>query len=172
MLDHPGEPQDRRQRAPRSRRWPWLAGGLGALLAALWLGLSLADRDDLLAGQVLGDETLVLALDMAASEQMLHTRSGRLALLSTYRAMGGEMCRAFIRVRDENETLAIACRDTSGQWTVAFAAQGSADPQNPQDAMGHRKRIDAATAFLRDVLRASELIPEEEQALIDRGWVR
>ena len=142
------------------------------MLGGAWLALSLADRDDLLAGQVLQDEALLLALDTADSAQVLHTRSATLELLGSFVAQGGEPCRAFTRLRDATETLAIACRDDAGDWTVAFAAEGSAQTDDPGYRTASDERTAEADAFLRDVLRATALDPSEERALIERGWAR
>ena len=131
-----------------------------------------ADRDSLLAGQAVQDEALALALDTAESAQVLQTRGATLEMLGSFVAQGGEPCRAFTRLREATETLAIACRDAAGGWTVAFSAEGSAQTDDPGYRTASDERTAEADAYLREVLRATALEPGEERALIERGWAR
>lgn len=175
------DPRRRKRPAPWSDRLgDWLGGprprlAIASLLVVLggaWIALSLADRDELLAGQAVQNEALLLALDTADSAQVLQMRGATLEVLGSFVAQTGEPCRAFTRLRESTETLAIACRDEAGAWTVAFAAEGSARADDPGYRTASDERTAEADAFLREVLRATALDAAEERALIERGWAR
>ena len=126
----------------------------------------------LLAGQAVQNEALLLALDTADSAQVLQMRGATLEVLGSFVAQTGKPCRAFTRLRESTETLALACRDEAGAWTVAFAAEGSARTDDPGYRTASDERTAEADAFLREVLRATALDAAEERALIERGWAR
>lgn len=153
--------------------WPRTAlAGVLSLVAAGWLAVSLSTREDLLAGQDVRDEALALALDTAVSGEPLQTRDATLTLLGSFRAAGGEACRAFTRERETTETLAIACREDGAGWTIVFAAEGSGDDQAAGYRTASDERVAEADAFLQQSLRATALDADEERALIERGWRR
>lgn len=160
------------KRPMRLRHWkPVVAASLCLAVLGV-IVLSLVDRDGLLAGQVVEDASLRLALDTAESEQVLQVRGATVAVLGSFRARGEDLCRAFIRERDGVETLAIACIDTAGDWTVAFSAEGSAAVDTPGHQAASDERTAEAEAFLRDALQARPIDPDEERRLIERGWTR
>lgn len=171
---------DRLGLASGPRAWPALASlavlGLGVLIGWQLLAPTGDARWALREGAPVTDEALALALEVSPSGRVLRTAGGALEILASFEQAGGGHCREFNRSspRGTRDELGIACRNAQGDWQLELlvaeereASGGEARYQTASD-----QQHDRADAFLRDRVQGQPLNEAEEQALIERGWVR
>lgn len=147
--------------APRPanlNRRPWLAAAASAAVVAL--GLGWWQWTDAPAPGIGAAELAALESLPSGQVQPLED-GGELAMIASFRASDGRLCREYETARDEALRIVLACREGDG-WQERFAAtaqQGGAD-YRPASGEGS---MDAALAAIG---AADPLAPEEEAAML------
>jgi len=118
-----------------------------------------------------------LALDGATSSE----DAAALVLAGTFIASDGRPCREFEHVAGGQDGLptaaAVACRSADGVWSIEGAIHLAASQQTeatgiePASGLGGGVTEAAVLEAMVNMLGASAILtPEEERALLDRGW--
>ena len=123
------------------------------------------------AGELLRQPALTVALETAPSGRRLRAGGDQIELVASFAGADGRVCREFSARHPapiRQDEAGIACREPDGQWRVAFVQRA------PQQAGAYQAAGDtlheALDAYVSRHLPGGALSPEQEQALLLRGW--
>lgn len=123
------------------------------------------------AGELLRQPALAVALETAPSGRRLRVGGDQIELVASFAGADGRVCREFSASHPapiRQDEAGIACREPDGQWRVAFVQRA------PQQAGAYQTAGDAlheaVDAYVSRHLPGGALSPEQEQALLLRGW--
>jgi surface antigen len=159
---------------------PWMPTALAsaaALGVGLWLGLAQAPGGDetLAEHQPVADRALLVALESLPSGRVVEAAGRQIELLASFEHNDGRICREFNssqRNGDGVDHLGLACREPSGDWTLAVLSS----EERPADTEhgGYRTASDRQHQLLDGYRQqhnlGQALDPSREQALMQRGW--
>lgn len=161
---------------------PWMPTALAsaaALGVGLWLGLAQAPRGDetLAEHQPVNDRALLVALESLPSGRVVEAAGRQIELLASFEHHDGRICREFNssqRDGDGVDHLGLACREPSGDWTLAVlsseARPADAEHGGYRTASDHQHQI--LDGYRQQHTQGQALDPSREQALLERGWRR
>lgn len=140
-------------------RRPWLAAAASAAIVAIGLGWwEWAGAP----GPVQFGGAELAALDSLPSGQVQTLgEDGSLAMIASFRAADGTLCREYETTQDDDLRLVLACREAGG-WVARFAALSTDAGQDYRPASGEGS-IDAAIA---DLGATAPMTAEEEAAAL------
>ena len=161
---------------------PWMPTALAsaaALGVGLWLGLAQAPGGDetLAEHQPVNDRALLVALESLPSGRVVEAAGRQIELLASFEHHDGRICREFNssqRNGDGVDHLGLACREPSGDWTLAVLSSEArpADTEHGgyRTASDHQHQI--LDGYRQQHTQGQALDPTREQALLERGWRR
>lgn len=139
-------------------RRPWLAAAASAVIVALGLGwwewAGSPGPDGLSAPEL-------AALDSLPSGQVEDIAGGSLAMIASFRASDGGLCREYETSQGDSQRVVLACRKGDA-WAQRFAATSQDGGQNYRPASGDGS-IDAAITAIG---ASAPLTPEDEAAAL------
>ncbi|MFC3569106.1 hypothetical protein [Paracoccus simplex] len=139
-------------------RRPWMAAAASVAVVAIGLGWWQWPEH---APTGLAEAELAALDNMASGQVQPLADGGELAMIASFRAEGGALCREYETVRGEAQRIVLACRGTAG-WQERFAATATGAGADYRPASGETS-IDAALAAIG---AGAPMTPEEEaQAL-------
>lgn len=160
---------------------PWMPTALAsaaALGVGLWLGLAQppgAGDAALAEHQPVADRALLVALESLPSGRVVEAAGRQIELLASFAHRDGRICREFNsseRDGDPVDHLGLACREPSGDWTLAVlsseARPADADQGGYRTASDHQHQI--LDGYRQQHNLGQALDPSREQALMQRSW--
>lgn len=145
---------------PRSGRFRWLAAG-SAMAASVAAALILTLRPPAPV------DDLSSALERTASLTTAQLADGRTVTpLLTVRAADGRWCREF----REGQDTALACRGSSGQWSVEARARTGAAQESGGIAVASGSDPAPLEAAYQQLKASDPVGAADEKALIGKGW--
>lgn len=158
---------------------PWMPTALAsaaALGVGLWLGLAQAPGGDetLAEHQPVNDRALLVALESLPSGRVVEAAGRQIELLASFEHHDGRICREFNssqRDGDGVDHLGLACREPSGDWTLAVLSS----EERPADAVhgsyrtASHQQHDVLDRYRSEHLTGQPLTPEREHAWLQSG---
>jgi len=163
---------------------PWMPTALAsaaALGVGLWLGLRLVPApggDETLAEhQPVADRALLVALESLPSGRVVEAAGRQIELLASFEHHDGRICREFNssqRNGDGVDHLGLACREPSGDWTLAVLSseERPADTEHGGYRTASDRQHEIIDRYRQQHTQGKPLGTADEQAAIARGWER
>lgn len=154
---------------------------LASVAMGAWLIVSRpapADGDwALRSGEPVTERSLLVALETAPSGRTVEAAGRQYLVLASFERHDGDFCREFNvsgNERDAADHLGVACRQATGVWSLAVVAteERPADPAQGGYRTASERQFEVVDAWRLAQTRGEPLAPEQERALIDRGWRR
>lgn len=166
----------------------WFGGRPGLALASLalvamgaWLFVSQQEPADsewaLRAGEPVTEHSLLVALETAPSGREVEATGRQYLVLASFERHNGSVCREFNlsgNANDAADHLGVACRQATGGWELAVVAteERPADPAHGGFRTASERQFEVVDAWRLAQTSGTPMTPEQERALIDRGWQR
>lgn len=160
---------------------PWMPTALAsaaALGVGLWLGLSQPTGGEvprLAQHQPVADRALLVALESLPSGRVVEAAGRQIEVLASFQQPDGRICREFNsseREGDPLDHLGLACREPSGDWTLAVLASeerpAGTGHGGYRTASDHQHHI--LDRYRQQHTLGQALEPADEQALLQHGW--
>ncbi len=161
---------------------PWMPTALAsaaALGVGLWLGLAQAPggEETLAEHQPVNDRALLVALESLPSGRVVQAAGRQIELLASFEHHDGRICREFNssqRNGDGLDHLGLACREPSGDWTLAVLSSEArpADTTHGGYRTASDRQHETLDRYRQQHTQGQALDPTLEQALMQRGWRR
>ncbi len=158
---------------------PWMPTALAsaaALGVGLWLGLAQAPGGDetLAEHQPVNDRALLVALESLPSGRVVEAAGRQIELLASFEHHDGRICREFNssqRDGDGVDHLGLACREPSGDWTLAVltSEERPADAEHGGYRTASHQQHDVLGRYRSEHLTGQPLTPEREHAWLQSG---
>jgi hypothetical protein len=145
----------------------------------LWLGLAQGLGGDaaLAEHQPVADRALLVALESLPSGRVVEAAGRQIELLASFEHHDGRICREFNssqRNGDGVDHLGLACRERSGDWTLAVLSSEDrpADTEHGGYRTASDRQHEIIDRYRQQHTQGKPLGTADEQAAIARGWKR